>query len=331
MRLAADRSHDRPSVPQQPDSRRSDQPAGARPAPVLSSTESVRRHPQLPLFAHDGLDEHIGQRPRAAQLQRQGRRWERRRARRGRRRGGGGGRGATRQSNAGRAGRGTASCWSRATNVNMNPRCSISARTAISSTSSRRSAGRPTEHDARRAGHLQRAARRGRSTSSASPYNHSSSATTNHFGGVIDVSNLIGIQGVSQDPFAWGLPRIAVLEHHRPERRDAVASDRQPHSARSTAGRGRSAGTRCELGGDFRYDVTTTNNETNANGAFVFTGLYTTNGGNHAADRPGSTSPTSCSGCRSRRRLPYGPGETTLTGRSLGLFVQDDWRARGRT
>jgi hypothetical protein len=39
--------------------------------------------------------------------------------------------------------------------------------------------------------------------------NHSSSATTNHFSGVSNVSNLIGIGGVSQDSFAWGLPRLS--------------------------------------------------------------------------------------------------------------------------
>ena len=45
-------------------------------------------------------------------------------------------------------------------------------------------------------------------------------------------------------------------------------------------------------------------------------------------DGSDSTSPTSCSACRSRRRSPTGRARTTLIGRTIGMFVQDDWRVR---
>jgi hypothetical protein len=60
----------------------------------------------------------------------------------------------------------------------------------------------------------------------------------------------------------------------------------------------------------------------------VFTGLYT---GNGAA--PGGLTGFDFAdfllGMPQQASIQYGPGTTTLTGRSLGLFVQDDWRMRG--
>jgi hypothetical protein len=40
-------------------------------------------------------------------------------------------------------------------------------------------------------------------------YNHSQSGSLNNFSGVNNVANDIGILGVSDSPFAWGLPRLS--------------------------------------------------------------------------------------------------------------------------
>src|SRR5687767_2559401 len=40
-------------------------------------------------------------------------------------------------------------------------------------------------------------------------YNHSSSGSINNFSGVANVADAIGIRGVSDSPFAWGLPRLS--------------------------------------------------------------------------------------------------------------------------
>jgi hypothetical protein len=79
------------------------------------------------------------------------------------------------------------------------------------------------------------------------------------------------------------------------------------------------------IGGEFTYDVTKTNNEQNANGQFTFTGIYSS-AGNPLAGRSGLDFADFLLGMPQQATIQYGPGETTLTGRSLGLYIQDDWR-----
>ena len=156
--------------------------------------------------------------------------------------------------------------------------------------------------------------------------NHSSSATTNHFSGVSNVSNLIGIGGVSQDSFAWGLPRLSFssisgLSDVTPSRQTA-----NRYSAQYTWTRPIRRHT-VRMGGDFRYDVTSTDTETNANGSFVFNGLYTSSNSSQRASYADFAD--FLLGMPAQATIQYGPGNTTLTGRSLGMYIQDDWRARG--
>jgi len=83
-----------------------------------------------------------------------------------------------------------------------------------------------------------------------------------------------------------------------------------------------------QAGGTFNHDKTTTDTETNANGAFVFTGIYTANGGS-LGGLTGFDFADFLLGMPQQATIAYGPGETTLTGRDLGVFLQDEWRARG--
>ena len=157
-------------------------------------------------------------------------------------------------------------------------------------------------------------------------YNHTSSGSINNFSGVNNVANEIGIQGVSDSPFAWGLPRLSFssitgLSDVNPSRSvgDRVGTNvtwRRPFGRHQI-----------QAGGVFNYDKTTTNNESNANGQFVFTGVYTSNGG--LGGVTGFDFADFLLGMPQQATIAYGPGETTLTGRDLGFFVQDEWRARG--
>ena len=155
-------------------------------------------------------------------------------------------------------------------------------------------------------------------------YNHSSSGSINNFSGVNNVSNAIGIQGVSDSSFAWGLPRLSFssitgLSDVNPSRSigDRVGTNvtwRRPFGRHQI-----------QSGGVFNYDKTTTNNESNANGAFVFTGIYTANGG-ALGGLTGFDFADFLLGMPQQASIAYGPGETTLTGRDLGFFFQDEWR-----
>jgi hypothetical protein len=240
--------------------------------------------------------------------------------------GGRGGRGGGQpQSNAGQAGRGRRLLGTR-TNVNMNASVQYDTQrsdqlnvfTTLGGERESTSFGVPVSFNVRR----------GRTQYQfGATYNHTSSATTNRFSGVTDVSNLIGLQGVSDDPFAWGLPRLSFssisgLTDVTPSRQVADRVSTQFSWSRPF-GRNHSI----RAGGDYRYDVTTTNTESNANGSFVFTGLYTSGGG-QLGGLTGFDFADFLLGMPQQATIQYGPGETTLTGRTLGLFVQDDWRLR---
>ena len=158
-------------------------------------------------------------------------------------------------------------------------------------------------------------------------YNHSSSGSINNFSGINNVSNEIGIQGVSDSSFAWGLPRLSFssitgLSDVNPSVRSAIAS------ARTSPGGVRSAGIRSSRAA--RSITTRRRPITRATptAQFVFTGIYTANGGS-LGGLTGFDFADFLLGMPQQATIAYGPGETTLTGRDLGLFVQDEWRARG--
>ena len=158
-------------------------------------------------------------------------------------------------------------------------------------------------------------------------YNHSSSGSINSFSGISNVSNDIGIQGVSDSPFAWGLPRLSFtsitgLSDVNPSR---SIGDRVGTNVNWSRPFGRH---QIQAGGVFNYDSTTTNNESNANGSFVFTGVYTGRSG-ALGGLTGFDFADFLLGMPQQATIAYGPGETTLTGRDLGIFFQDEWRARG--
>ena len=132
---------------------------------------------------------------------------------------------------------------------------------------------------------------------------------------------------MSDSPFAWGLPRLSFssitgLSDVNPSR---SIGDRVGTNVTWSRPFGRH---QIQAGGVFNYDKTTTNNESNANGAFVFTGIYTANGG-ALGGLTGFDFADFLLGMPQQATIAYGPGETTLTGRDLGFFFQDEWRLRG--
>jgi hypothetical protein len=83
------------------------------------------------------------------------------------------------------------------------------------------------------------------------------------------------------------------------------------------------------LGGDFRLDRASSRTDANARGAFTFTGLHSS-GGSSAARGGGLDFADFLLGLPQQATVQYGPGEVRLAGRSMSLFVQDDWRRSAR-
>jgi len=168
-------------------------------------------------------------------------------------------------------------------------------------------------------------------------YNHQNSTARNHFTDVNNISHAIGIEGIASDladdPFSYGLPRlnfasISGLSDMTPNLSKgdrASVSYNFRHPWRRTH--------QLQFGGDFRYDVTTTHSESNANGNFTFTGLYTTP--LNAFGQPiASTNLTGFDfadfllGYPQQATLAQSPGEVTLVSKTMGLAFQDEWRLK---
>ena len=233
-------------------------------------------------------------------------------------RGGGGGQGA-----AGRGGRGAQATRTNV-NMNLNFNYSQSDNDQLNVFSALGGARASRNYSISNQFNIQRARNQLRLSAN---YNHSSSGTLNNFSGLSNVANTIGIGGVSDSPFAWGLPRLSFssitgLSDVNPSR---SIGNRVGTNVNWSRPFGRH---QIQAGGVFNYDQTTTNNESNANGAFVFTGIYTANGG-ALGGLTGFDFADFLLGMPQQATIAYGPGETTLTGRDLGFFFQDQWRLRG--
>ncbi len=153
-------------------------------------------------------------------------------------------------------------------------------------------------------------------------FSKTTSATKNHFTNVLNASGNAGIQGISSDPFAWGLPALSFTSISGV--RDTTPSQRSDRrlSTQYTWRQGRGAHN-LQFGGDFRWDRGSSDTESNANGSFVFTGLYTSGG----ASTGGAYDVADfLLGLPQQATVQYGPGTVTLTGRSMSLYAMDDWR-----
>ncbi len=142
--------------------------------------------------------------------------------------------------------------------------------------------------------------------------------TRNRYAFTEDVAGAAGIAGSSRDPFDWGLPTLGFSTV-------TGVSDLTPSTrtdTRLTVGYSwaRPFGThRIRLGGEGASLASAAHTDQNARGAFVFTGAYS---GTDVADF--------LLGAAQQASVQYGPGLVRLHARSLGLFVQDDWRRWSR-
>jgi len=161
-------------------------------------------------------------------------------------------------------------------------------------------------------------------------YNHNHVATTNLYSGVTNVDGLAGINGVSTNPFDWGLPGISFtsfggLSDPTPRREldqtytlsDTISWNHAKHNWR--------------FGADYRRILQSFHSARNAEGSFVFTGYGTSQ---YAS---GSTQPTADTGYDfadfllgfpQQTSLQFGTTAYNFRANSYDFFVQDDWRYR---
>jgi trimeric autotransporter adhesin len=154
------------------------------------------------------------------------------------------------------------------------------------------------------------------------------SNATNQYAFVEDVAGRAGISGVATDPFDWGVPALSFAGLSAV--RDLTPSRRTDTRVATSYTWTRPTRTHTlRIGGDFRFDRSRSQADSNARGAFVFTGLYAS-GGRLTVPRASFLDFADfLLGLPQQASVQFGPGHVEMRGRSMSLFVQDDWRKSG--
>ena len=160
-------------------------------------------------------------------------------------------------------------------------------------------------------------------------YNVNRTSSTNLYAFQEDIAGLVGVNGVSRNPFDWGIPNLAFtnftgLNDVRPSlRRDQTFQvqngmiwNRGGHSVR--------------FGGDFRWIQSNLQTDQNARGSFTFTGARTAATSQGApVQGTGFDLADFLLGLPQLTSIQYGNAKYQFRGTSWDLFMQDDWRLRG--
>jgi hypothetical protein len=155
-------------------------------------------------------------------------------------------------------------------------------------------------------------------------FSETHSATSNQYAFVQNIAGEAGIGGVSTDPFDWGLPSLSFANFS--SARDLTPSTRTDRRI-STAYTWTHPVKKHTLraGGDFRFDRSTSEVDSNPRGSFVFTGLYA-GGGLSGSTGTDLDFADFLLGLPQQASVQYGPGKVSVDGRSMSVFMQDDWR-----
>ena len=155
---------------------------------------------------------------------------------------------------------------------------------------------------------------------------HATIESTNAFSGVNDVSSQAGIHypnTVATEPLNWGVPTLSFSGFSGV--RGASASMRTDNRLTTSYMSMRPFGThRLRVGGDYRVDASTTENNSNARGTFTFTGVYAS-GGSQTAGSSGADFADFLLGMPQLATLQVG-GMTRLRQRSFDAFIEDNWQ-----
>ncbi|OFW23587.1 MAG: hypothetical protein A3G21_06575 [Acidobacteria bacterium RIFCSPLOWO2_12_FULL_66_21] len=155
-------------------------------------------------------------------------------------------------------------------------------------------------------------------------FSRTQSRSHNQYAFSDDVAGAAGIGGVSTDPFDWGVPQLSfssltsvrdMTPTRRTDTRVSLAYGWTRPFTKHTL----------RLGGDVRLDESNNRTDSNARGAFVFTGLYAS-GGSPVVRGGGLDFADFLLGMPQQATVQYGPGDVRMSGRSMSAYLQDDWR-----
>ena len=155
-------------------------------------------------------------------------------------------------------------------------------------------------------------------------FNRSHTTATNLYAYAENIVGPLGIVGVSQNPFDWGLPGLSFTNFAGLNDTTPLARTNQTWSLSDSVIWNHGQHT-VRFGGDFRRIHLDTRTDKNARGSFIFTGLYTSGG------LPGAGFDLAdfLLGLPQQASVQYGATSYHFAANSWDLFVQDNWQVRG--
>ena len=160
-------------------------------------------------------------------------------------------------------------------------------------------------------------------------FNRSKINTNNLYAFNTDITGGLGITGVSQNPFTWGLPNLTFTHYGGITDTNPVNDRNQTWSFSDNLVWSHGKHT-WRWGGDFRRIQLNTQTDSNPRGSFVFTGALTSqfvNGSGVAGT--GYDFADFLLGLAQQTSVQYGYDRYYFRGNSWDLYVQDEWRLRG--
>ncbi len=160
-------------------------------------------------------------------------------------------------------------------------------------------------------------------------FNRSTINTNNLYAFNTNITGDLGITGVSQNPFAWGLPNLSFTHFGGITDTNPVNDRNQTWTFSDNMNWSHGKHT-FRWGGDFRRIQLNTQTDSNPRGSFVFTGALTSQFVNGTAvPGTGYDFADFLLGLAQQTSVQYGYDRYYFRGNSWDLFVQDEWRARG--
>ncbi len=160
-------------------------------------------------------------------------------------------------------------------------------------------------------------------------FNRSTINSNNLYAFNTDITGDLGITGVSQNPFAWGLPNLSFTHFGGITDTNPVNDRNQTWTFTDNLVWSHAKHT-VRFGGDFRRIQLNTQTDGNPRGSFVFTGALTSQFVNGTAVAgTGYDFADFLLGLPQQTSVQYGYDRYYFRGNSWDLFVQDEWRLRG--
>jgi hypothetical protein len=160
-------------------------------------------------------------------------------------------------------------------------------------------------------------------------YNRSNRTGSNLYAFQQDIEGLLGISGVSTNPFDWGIPNLSFTNFTTLN--DTRSSENLNQTVRLTDGMNLNRGKHnLRFGTDAQVVRNDVHSTQNSRGTFTFTGARTAAvGPNGAIQGTGYDFADFLLGLPQQTTLQFGNLTNKFRGSSWDVYVQDDWRFRG--